>query len=286
METNESSHLLLSLGRSKALSRFIIVITATSSIGRSKQIRILYRTELHSDITARNLSIVNGVPIVSIVTTKTIRRISIEIFVRRKIANTITIIILKILLHEQLDLLLGVQYPLSVLLGETVANSINIYLNVAGIVSRTPGSAHFVTKDRTKIPIIINSQFPYFLHILLTTKLLRGASVVHRSHHFSFIANNRTIGSPDGEIVVLRHPKNILIIIKSFGVSASFLGVLLLFTQVTDGVVNTSCLDDLSVLNITSRVMKSEVQISKFISSTIYPIHNSFIIPSIKLVFK
>ena len=100
MEANENSHLLLSLGWSEALSRFNIVITATTSIGRSEQIRILHRAKLHSNITARNLSIVNGVPIVSIVTTKTIRRISIEILVRRKITNTITLMIFLILLHE------------------------------------------------------------------------------------------------------------------------------------------------------------------------------------------
>ena len=146
-------HLFLSLGLSKTLSRLIVVITATTSVSRGKQIRIFYRAELHSDITTRRFSIVNGIPIVSIVTAKTIRRIGIEIFVRRKITNTITIILLFILLY----ILLGVQHPLSIFFGKTVANSIDIYLNVAGVVGRTPGSTYFITKDRTQISIYVRT---------------------------------------------------------------------------------------------------------------------------------
>ena len=275
MEANENGHLLLSLSRSKALSRLNVVITATTSVSRSKQIGILHRAELHSDIATRSLSIVNGIPVVAIITTKAVRRICIEIFVRRKVANTITIN----LKFKAFDLLLGIQHPLSILLSETVANSINIHLNVTSVIGRTPSSAHFVTNNRTQIPILIIIQSNRFLQIFSTTKLLRSAGIVHRSSHLRFISNNRAIRSPDGEIVVLWHPKNILVVIKSFSVCTSFLGILLLFTQVADRIVNTRCLDDLSVLNIASRVMKSKIQFSKFISSTFYPIHNSFIIP-------
>lgn len=65
-----------------------MIITTTARIGRGKEVGILCRAELHGNIAARSLSVVNGVPIISVITTKTVRWIGIESLVLGELVGT------------------------------------------------------------------------------------------------------------------------------------------------------------------------------------------------------